>query len=564
MKVRIALAGELPLEQEVQNKLNSIVGELKEYLCRASEDIAIQMLISPSYTGGTLVAWSQNRGFDMCTYNLQNENKYLEQCTQSVQKDTPIRNNIGDAICDKADSLVVAWNEDVTELSGATWELMKIAYDKKLPCIWVSTKTQKVYCLWDSYYKEYSTDYLKTAMVPLRIEEMVPSVSETEQDRFLAFWQKRRAKFMSKFRADDAVHGVQEDFLLNKDYKPEEIEQGGEAVRKILVDKFQSYDAAAIASNNKFQAMMYQRSVLPFIATIFIAIAFYAETLLGTTLSVMIPEIGTIATLSALVIAGLGFLIHGAINLYTYRLSKNQQVQQWQRDYTTNRYVAEILRILVHFIPYGVSLDIQKLCGQNKELCSYLKHLTDEVEAKQQKLEKKNIHCVLSRTKEMLDDQIAYHEASVNRYEKIVNHLDKWGKRITYLGLAIVIGRGAMQFGLVVLKVLQDVQNVELMNSTMISISRSFLNMLALVLPALASYFSTKVQQNNFRYNLNNHKNMVLELNTIREKIVAAMGQDEIPMEVVDIMITELTETMILRDSLEWHHQYMSSAIKPL
>lgn len=564
MKVRIALAGELPLEQEVQNKLNSIVGELKEYLCKASEDITLQMIISPSYTGETLVAWSQNRGFDMCTYNLQNENKYLEQCTQSVQKDTPIRNIIGDTICDKADSLVVTWNEDVTELSGATWELMKIAYDKKLPCIWVSTKTQKVYCLWDSYYKEYSADYLKAVMVPLNVKEMVPSVSDTEQERFLSYWQKRRAKFMSKFRADNAVHGVQEDFLLNKDYKPEEAEQSGEVIRRILVDKFHSYDDAAIVSNNKFQAMMYQRSVLPFIATIFIAIAFYAETLLGTTLSVMFPKIESAATLSALVIAGFGFLIHGALNLYTYRLSKNQQIQQWQKDYTMNRYVAEILRIFIHFIPYGVSLDIQKLCGQNKELCSYLKHLTDDAEIKEQKLDRKKVQCILKHTKEMIEDQIAYHEASVSRYEKIVNHLDKWAKRITYLGLAIVIGRGALQFGLVVLKALQDVQNIELMNATMISISRSFLNMLALVLPALAGYFATKAQQNNFRYNLNNHKNMVLELNAIREKIIVVMEQNEVPMEVINIMITELTETMILRDSLEWQHQYMNSSIRPL
>lgn len=564
MKARIALAGELPIGQEIHDILNSVINEMKGYLCSENKDIQVQMLISPSYTGEKWVSWSQNHGFDLCTYNLQKDTRYLEYCGQATRKDTLIRNILGEAICDKADSLVVAWDEDVTELFGATWEIMKIAYDKKLPCVWVSTKTKKVYCLWDSYYKEYGTNYLEAALTPLKENQLEPAVSETGQEKFLAFWQKRRAKFMSKFRAEHVIFSVQEDFLLNKDYKPEEIEQEGEAVRRILLEKFQSYDVAAIESNNKFQAMMYQRSVLPFIATIFIAIAFYAETLLGTTLSVMVPEIGAVATLSALVIAGLGFLIHGGLNLYTYRLSKNQQVQQWQRDYTTNRYVAEILRIFIHFIPYGVSLDIQKLCGQSKELCSYLKHLTDDVEPKQQKLEKKNIYCVLKHTKEMLDDQIAYHEASVSRYEKIVNHLDRWGKRITYLGLIIVIGRGALQFGLVVLKALQDAQNVEVMNSTMISISRSFLNMLALVLPALAGYFATKVQQNNFRYNLNNHKNMVVELNRIREKVTTALEQDEIPMEVVDIMINELTETMILRDSLEWQRQYMNSAIKPL
>lgn len=164
----------------------------------------------------------------------------------------------------------------------------------------------------------------------------------------------------------------------------------------------------------------------------------------------------------------------------------------------------------------------------------------------------------------MLEDQIAYHKTSVKRYEKIVDSLDRWGKRITYIGLAVVIGRGVLQFVLVLLKSIQEVQGIELMNGTMISISRSFLNMLALVLPAWAGYFSTKAQQNNFRYNLKNHQQMIAKLSFIQEKVVRSMEQEEIPMEVVNIMITELAETMLLEDSLEWHQQYRNLSIKPL
>lgn len=564
MKVRIALAGELPIDLQLQKKIELLVGQIKDYLCKEIKEADFQMVVSPSYTGEEWLIWSKKQGFSLCTYNFHKDTGYQEQCDQVIKKETLLRNLLGESICDKADILVVSWSEDMLELAGATWELMKLAYDRKLPCVWVSTKTQKLYCLWDSYYKEYCPAYMEAVMVPLKEEEMQPSVSETEKEKYLAFWQKKRARFMNKFKANTAVHPVQEDVLLKEDFNPEEAEKSGENIRKLLLEKFKSYDAAAINSNSKFQVMVYQRSVLPFIATIFIAVGFYVETLFGTTLSVMIPQLETAATISALVIAGLGFLIHGALNLYTYRLSQNRQVQKWQKDYTNNRYIAEMLRLLIHFIPYGVSLNVQKLCGQNKELCAQLKHLTDDIEPEQESLDRGKVQHILRHTKEMLDDQIAYHETSVNRYEKIVDFLDKWGKRITYVGLVFVIGRGALQFGLVILKTMQEVQDIELINSTIISISRSFLNMLALVLPALAGYFLTKLQQNNFRYNLNNHQRMIFELDVVRKKVVTAMGQEEIPLEVINITIMELAETMLLQDSLEWHHQYMNSSIKPL
>ena len=564
MKVRIALAGELPVDLQLQKEIGLLVEQIKDYLCKGMKEAELQMLVSPSYTGEEWLIWSEKQDFSLCTYNFHKDSGYQEQCAQVVKKETSLRNLLGESICDKADILVVSWSEDMLELAGATWELMKLAYDRKLPCVWVSTKTQKMYCLWDSYYKEYSPAYMEAVMVPLKQEEMRPSVSETEKEKFLAFWQRRRARFMNKFKANTAVHPVQGDVLLKEDFKPVEVEKNGENTRKLLLDKFKSYDAAAINSNSMFQAMVYQRSVLPFIATIFIAVGFYVETLFGTTLSVMVPQLETVATISALVIAGLGFLIHGALNLYTYRLSQNRQVQKWQKDYANNRYIAEMLRLLIHFVPYGVSLNVQKLCGQNKELCAQIKHLADDIEPEQVSLDREKVQHILRHTKEMLDDQIAYHETSVNRYEKIVDFLDKWGKRITYVGLFLVIGRGALQFGLVILKTMQEVQGIELINSTIISISRSFLNMLALVLPALAGYFLTKSQQNNFRYNLNNHQRMIFALDVVRKKVATAMVQEEIPLEVINITIMELAETMLLQDSLEWHHQYMNSSIKPL
>lgn len=558
MKVKIALAGELPADSRLFGKMDILLEQINNHFCKATTDAEVQMLVSPSYTGAEWKNWSELHDASLCTCQMQGSTDDFSQSSQVILMETPFRSLVGESMCDQADALLVAWNEDVAELSGATWELLRIAYVNKVPCIWISTKSQKIYCLWDSYYEEYRPGYLEAVSVPLHKEEMKPSVSDTTEVPFLSFWQKRRSDYLKKYKADTSVYPAADDLLLKPDFVLEEEAAPGEISRKVLLDKFQQFDSAAICSNSKFQAIIYQRSILPFIATIFLAIGFYVETLVGTTTSLLVPDLKRVITVITLIIAGLGFLIHGALNFYAYRLSKNQQIQQWQQEYANNRFVAEILRILIHFAPYGISINIRKLCEKSPKLYTSLKHLTDDTEPSEQTVNRQSMRFVLQHMKEMLDDQLSYQTASVNRYQKIVDSLEKWGKRIMYTGLVIVIGRGALQFALVLLKA------ADVMNSDTISITRSFLNMLALLLPAWAGYFTTKAQQNNFRYNLNNHLNMVAKLNPIREKVIRALEQEEIPMEIINIVVMELSETMLLQDTSKWHSQYLNSSIKPL
>ena len=96
------------------------------------------------------------------------------------------------------------------------------------------------------------------------------------------------------------------------------------------------------------------------------------------------------------------------------------------------------------------------------------------------------------------------------------------------------------------------------------SIVPSFLNMLALLLPAWAGYFSTKAQQNNYSYNLKNHENMLVKLGAMRERVTRALEQEELPMEMFDILIKEFAELMLVEDTIGWQNQYMNLSVKPL
>jgi hypothetical protein len=47
-------------------------------------------------------------------------------------------------MCSRADIAIAVWNEDPSELAGATWEFFKDAYERKLPCIWISSARCKM------------------------------------------------------------------------------------------------------------------------------------------------------------------------------------------------------------------------------------------------------------------------------------------------------------------------------------------------------------------------------------------------------------------------------------
>ena len=576
MKMRIALAGELPVDQHLFGEIDLLVGQISGYLCKDDADADMQMIVSASYTGKSWIEWNETHKFPLCEFQMRDSADDMDLCEQTVRKDTSLRNLVGEAICDKADALIVVWNEDVMEMSGATWELMRIAYDRKAPCIWISTKSQQIYCLWESYYKKYTPQYLSAASEPLQSEELQPFVLEDKKGWLITFWEKCRIKYLKKHKADTSIYPSEEDYLLKSDYSMEDEMSAGEAVRQVLLSKFRQFDAAAIELNSRFQTMLYQRSILPFIATIFLAIGFYVETLLGKTLSAWVPGIkeefceycGNINTIAprlasgiillAGLLAGIGFLIHGCLNLYAFRMSRSASIYRWQKDFVYDRYVAEILRILIHFAPYGVELNLRKLCGKDRKMYMTIKHLTDDVEPAEQNLDRKAVLSILQHMKEMLGDQLSYHESSRNRYKSIVEALEKWGGRIFYLGFGMVLIRGVLQFALTFIK-LNEIHGMD-----MNSIVRSFLNMLALLLPAWAGYFSTKAQQNNYSYNLKNHENMLIKLGAMRERVTNAINQEELPMEMFDILIEEFAELMLVEDTIGWQNQYMNLSVKPL
>lgn len=520
--------------------INQLFNDVQEHMERQAGTAKIQLLMSSNYASEDWRSWSEGHGFAVLPF----ESKQGEAST------LPKRYFL-EGMLNVADIAIIAWNEDLAEMSGATWEAIETAYERRVPCVWVSTKTGEAYCLWSSYYEPYRLEYLHEFVEPLPAQEFKASFQGEPVRHGLSFWMWLRNHFLAKYQASAKTFEPEQDTVLDGIDEGEASTAQDKDICNILSQKFDEFDNSAIALNSRFQARLYQRSVLPLITTTFLAFGFYAETLIGKCFNIMD---------AAIIIAGVGFLVHGLLNLYVYRLSKSEELLRQQRDFTNDRLTAEILRVMLHFMPYGVFINLRKLCANRRDLFAQLIHLVDGEDNVPINTSNGVSKYVLKQAQGMLKDQYAYHTKSVDRYKSIVLKLEKMGKIAFFIGFSFVLFRAVMQFSLVF------VPAEGLLEGDNKGILKSALNMFALMLPAWASYFSTKVAMNNFKYNYNNHLQMTKVIEVLGTNINRLLKQSESSssVEMTSNIAEDIAEALIEKDTNNWAQQYMNSTIRPL
>lgn len=552
MKLRIALAGELCADKKLLSQMDILYGQITGYLCKDVSDVETEMVVAPAYTGTAWNTWIELHDFSTCSVNMKNDSPFNSECNSTICLDTSIRTLIGENICNKVDIIIALWDENVGELSGATWELLHMAYKREIPCIWLSSKSLNTYCLKESYYSDYSFNYLEDTMLPLSDTQLEPPPISPKKG-LVKFWMRVRSKYFDKKKANINTFPSISDNMMKDNFNPESEAVIDKSIHQNLLSKFNMFDSEAIEYNGRFQSLIYARSILPLITTAFLALGFYAETLVGNTLSGLFSGMDN-APKFASILAGTGFLVHGILNLYVYRLSVSKKIEEWKNIFINSRFTAEVLRILTHLAPYGFNINFREICADNKKLLNCFLHINDSFEAKDYKIDSNVVKIFLKHLDEMIEDQLEYHKKSLARYEMIVNSLVKWSKIVSYFAFAVVLIRALLQF---VLALNQD-------DTAINKLIGSFANCAALLLPAWAGYFSTKTMQNNFNYNLANHKNMVKKLTVMKNKLENSMNQEAIQIEIISSLVNEIVEIMILEDSSEWKNQYMNTTIKPL
>lgn len=551
MRFQLAVGGVLPDDPAVAEAVRTYLRRIRG--CLDGESAALQVLVSPSYTAAAWLPLCAGGDTSFFGFYRSGESPFPDEPACCVRVDTPVRAVVGEAMCDRADLVLAVWDEDASQADGACWELIQLAHRERTPCLWISSKTGAAYWSQDSFYAPFDGRALEKlcAVYSAPAPEPLPDTERSIPLLRLGDWLRRR--FLGKFRALQPETKAEEDRILRDDFALDGADTGSEAVRRDILDRYQRFDQAAIALNSQYQAILYWRAILPFIATVFLAVGFYAETLLSVT--------GLPQHLRAC-IAGTGFLIHGLLNLYVYRLSRNSAVQDKHHAFLQNRYVAEILRVLIHFVPFGIYTDLHGMCGGSEQTRADIQHLTLGQEPPLRQVDGRAAHRALGHIHEMLSDQIAYHEASAGRFRRILERLDRWYKIIFAAGFVMVILRAFLQFYLSFSPLPGTVPGA---TTSWNSYASSTANMIALMLPAWASYFSSKISLCNFRFNYDNHTHAALRLSRLLGHVdrLLAMGE-RVPVDVLGSLSEDLAQAMIVEDTLLWERKFESSSVTRL
>lgn len=60
------------------------------------------------------------------------------------------------------------------------------------------------------------------------------------------------------------------------------------------------------------------------------------------------------------------------------------------------------------------------------------------------------------------------------------------------------------------------------------------------------------------------NKMFPVSFGTMRERVVGALEQEELPMEMFDIPVKEFADLMLVEDTTGWQEQNLNLAVKPL
>ena len=547
MMFRLTIVGDLTDQSQIQGRAEAFFRELQAALGEACE---IGAMVSPSYTSGQWQTFLQNAGCQVSNYCMAGDERWDGNAHRIIREDTRLRGVLGEAICDRADLILAVWNEDVAQMETAVWELLQLAHGRKTPCVWISSRDGRLYWSEESYFEPYDPRHLESLCGLFGEEEAEPAQVSDAKIPLLGLGNFLRKRFLKKYSAMAGKVDPEKDVLMKEDFVMEHT--AGEPLRRALLTKFRRFDDSAIDLNGRYQAVIYWRAILPFITSVFLAVGFYAENVLGV---LAMPEHFWT------VVAGIGFLVHGLLNLYVYILSRSETIKQWHRGFLDDRYVAEMLRVLVHFAPYGVHLNLRKLSGGNERIYRMVRRMTEEAEPQTLDINKSSADALLTHLEQMLQDQVSYHAFSRQRYHGIVDAMDKWFRCLFLAGFAAVILRGIFQFAWVIVPV-----GAGFVGAVPASkFAGSFANMVALMLPAWASHFATKSSQCNFRYNRDNHDRMHKRMKKLLDRIrmMRQSGRD-VPLEALDALGEEVAEAMLLEDTSAWHRQYMGTTVKHL
>jgi len=416
-------------------------------------------------------------------------------------------------------------------LSGRAAQVLCIRMDANAP--------EKLSRIGRYFSEPVSLDYLSTYLDKLYPEQTKKELPGRVKPFFLSqLWHTCYQHFIKKYSANVVY-----------EKSPDETFTGQ---RKKIEDEFRRFDEEANSIAKQYREAIYFRSILPFLSTIFLAVGFYIETLLGWVL-----KTGANTSNIWMFVAGGGFLINALISAYAYLMKQSKAVSYSQSGFIHARYVAEFLRVAKQFCPNGVP--ISPYFVNDRMLMANARDILRDHAPESYTIGSNTSKQIVKSTLDWIDGQIAYHQRTRLRFEKIVKRLSKFRESVFWVGFALVILRGLIQFAMPFVR--DGITNAY--GSTLAGNICTFANMLALLVPTWALYFSTKLSLNNFEGLYEHSEKAISELRQLRQNVEYLDTDQIVPYEALMALSEDVLSTQISEVN-DWYAQTKAKTVERL
>ena len=521
-----------------------------------ADDIWIDVATSPDSTLNVVTASDNERNSTLAAKATSLTN--LAEDGNTVESFYSVK----DWIASRIDILILLWDGSESAHGGSLFAAARTAAMNEIPCVRIDTGNSSVY-YGEKLGEQVFTDQKLAEYISCLydVESNCLDDDDSRKGRFplSGVWSILYRNFRKKH--DRSIPFLQDpdDPILHDSYFDREGDCPHSRNHKKLVSFYGLFDTRANTISKQYRESIYFRSILPFVATIFLAIGFYIETIGRFCFPVVFgPEQYMLFSILAFT-AGIGFLAHAMINFYAYKMSGNPHVKNQLHLFINCRYCAEYLRNAIYFMPFGIPvkrkivrpLDAVQI---NKDTIRQLDRILRSLEPSAYSFDREHCQEALKNMSQMLDDQIVYNENTRRRYEKIAGMLERLSVIFFYLGFFIVIGRGVFQF---LIPELQRVFGASFTDpvrngKSLKDFLQSFTNMLALMLPAWASYFSSKLTLNSFR-DLAEHASIAgKELRKLEGAVNQAKSRGAVSYEMLHSLAEEILELQF-SDLTSWY-----------
>jgi hypothetical protein len=566
LNFNVLIAGKIttPLTSACQNTIIAFFDNLKKIITPYNDsrygfsgtDASYRILYSSENCNLPLEQWV-DKSFSFYRVTPKDSDKRTQVTnTSSFSFNNPYPDN-ADAnhelinwMMEQSDLFFTLWDGTKGYDHGSIWSLILQAAKKGIPVIWMNPVESDYFYVYqggksslldEPFLTSYCSELLGLSESDDKLNELGLMTRSIKTHK--TAWSNFYKHFTQKYKVNYTF--TTEDSLLEDHTKlPEDFSAIEEKYQK-MKSVYKKADQIAVIENNNYRSALLFRAYLPFVANCVLIFGFYGYTIAGH--YIVLSDLAW-----NLIIAG-SFFLQAACNLGIIWLSDLNNHKGWHKLFVDQRYIAEVMRLAIHFTPINLPLNIGSASISSNKLSkdSPVSHFLRSVLRSTSINNSNSFHkeekdFFFKHTIELLSHQIDYHQYTALKHKHIAKKLTQTAQILFWMGITVIVARVALQFVYIAFP-----QHF-VFNSPERNLISAIANLLALVTPAAAATAYSILNLCGFRDLGQRSQVMVDNLKKLKEKFEIENQNEDVAYDDC-CRLSKQVSTLLLQEATDWY-----------